>query len=444
MARTPNIDRLAAAGIRFRAAYFGSWCMPSRASLLTGLHPHAIESMRMEGAYPGSTYDPARCRFWPSAFRQHGYQTAQIGKWHTGTDAGYGRDWDHQRVWNRPAVPENAGKYYGPQRIDTNGKREWVEGYATDHYTNWACEYIRGENREAGKPWYLWVCYGGVHKPAIPAARHRGRLRHAAAQLPADIVGPRPGKPAYLQDTQAWQLRADGEAVWKRGGKTHSQWLQQTHECLAAVDEGVGKMLAALEATGQLANTLVIYASDQGFANGEHGLLQKVAPYDDAYASPLIVSQPGTIPAGEVCHHSVNAPDLVVTCFAQAGIPLPWKMHGRDFSCLLDDPGNAAWNHPVLFEHTGQHYGAAVADALRAGTGIHQNVPYYAAVCQNQLKYIRYVGADLPEELYDLEADPRELRNIINDSRYADHLRELRAAWVAEVRATDAPFLDQR
>ncbi len=63
MACTPNIDRLAASGIRFRAAYFGSWCMPSRASLLTGLHPHAIESMRMEGAYPGSTYDPQRCRF---------------------------------------------------------------------------------------------------------------------------------------------------------------------------------------------------------------------------------------------------------------------------------------------------------------------------------------------------------------------------------------------
>ncbi|MBW3543474.1 MAG: sulfatase-like hydrolase/transferase [Planctomycetes bacterium] len=90
MARTPHIDALAASGVRFAEAYLGSWCMPSRASLLTGHHPHAIESMRMEGRYPGSVYDPEQCRFWPAVFRQHGYQTAQIGKWHTGTDTGRG------------------------------------------------------------------------------------------------------------------------------------------------------------------------------------------------------------------------------------------------------------------------------------------------------------------------------------------------------------------
>ena len=92
--KTPNIDRLAQAGVRFDRAYLGAWCMPSRASLLTGRHPHGIESMRMEGEYPGSTYDPKQCRFWPSVFREHGYHTAQIGKWHTGTDSGQGRDWD--------------------------------------------------------------------------------------------------------------------------------------------------------------------------------------------------------------------------------------------------------------------------------------------------------------------------------------------------------------
>ncbi|MCP4816256.1 MAG: sulfatase-like hydrolase/transferase, partial [Planctomycetaceae bacterium] len=100
--KTPNMDQLAANGIRFKYAYIGTWCMPSRATLLTGHYQHAIESMRMEGPYPGSTYDPKKCPFWPSVFRRHGYQTAQIGKWHTGTDTGYGRDWDYQVVWNRP------------------------------------------------------------------------------------------------------------------------------------------------------------------------------------------------------------------------------------------------------------------------------------------------------------------------------------------------------
>ena len=104
--KTPNIDQLAREGVRFRRAYIGSWCMPSRATLLTGHHQHGIESMRMEGPYPGSAYNPEQCRFWPSAFRQQGYATAHIGKWHTGVDAGFGRDWDHQKVWNRPRHPD--------------------------------------------------------------------------------------------------------------------------------------------------------------------------------------------------------------------------------------------------------------------------------------------------------------------------------------------------
>jgi arylsulfatase A-like enzyme len=103
---TPHLDSLARTGIRFTHAYMGSWCMPSRASLLTGrLHPFGIESMTMEGVYPGSTYDPEKCPFWPKMLRQHGYQTVQMGKWHTGTDSGWGRDWDHQIVWNRPKNP---------------------------------------------------------------------------------------------------------------------------------------------------------------------------------------------------------------------------------------------------------------------------------------------------------------------------------------------------
>ncbi len=90
-ASTPNIDRLAQNGIRFTHAYIGTWCMPSRATLLTGHHPYGVQSMRMEGQYPGSAYDPAQCPFWPKVFRERGYTTAQIGKWHTGTDTGFGR-----------------------------------------------------------------------------------------------------------------------------------------------------------------------------------------------------------------------------------------------------------------------------------------------------------------------------------------------------------------
>ncbi|MEM7012013.1 MAG: sulfatase-like hydrolase/transferase, partial [Verrucomicrobiota bacterium] len=95
---TPNIDALAEKGVRFSQAYTGTWCMASRATLLTGHHQTSIESMRMEGPYPGCVYDPEACPFWPRVFREKGYQTAHIGKWHTGTDTGFGRDWDYQIV----------------------------------------------------------------------------------------------------------------------------------------------------------------------------------------------------------------------------------------------------------------------------------------------------------------------------------------------------------
>ncbi len=442
MAHTPNIDRLAASGIRFRAGYMGSWCMPSRASLLTGHHPHAIESMRMAGSYPGSTYDPQQCRFWPAVFRQQGYQTAQIGKWHTGTDTGWGRDWDHQIVWNRPDNPSNAGRYYGPQMTDFNGERKMVPGYSTDNYTRWACEYIHGEGREANKPWYLWLCYGAIHGPTTPADRHKGTLEKETAELPQGIFGPRPGKPKYLDKTQAWVPGdGDGDAVLKNGTK-HTAWVQQVNECMLAVDEGVGNLINALKESGQLENTLVVYTSDQGFANGEHGLKQKVAPYEATYSSPFIVSMPGKLPAGKFCHHTVNAPDVVVTFFSQANIELPWKMHGRDFSSLLLDPENAPWDRPTLFEHVGQDYGSdatrAIAEKTRA---THAGVPYYVALRQGEIKYVRYLAGPDPEELYDLNADPEELTNLAGQAKYQKILGEFRARLLEELQLADAEFI---
>ena len=104
--------------------------------------------MRMAGPYPGSTYDPKQCPFWPALFRKNGYQTAHIGKWHTGTDAGFGRDWDYQIVWNRPKHPDNAGAYYEKQLLAFNGEEKWQDGYPADNYTKWAVDYVKGANRD--------------------------------------------------------------------------------------------------------------------------------------------------------------------------------------------------------------------------------------------------------------------------------------------------------
>ncbi|MBI5800525.1 MAG: sulfatase-like hydrolase/transferase [Verrucomicrobia bacterium] len=454
--KTPNIDGLAAAGVRFHAAYLGAWCMPSRASMLTGHHPHGVESMRMEGKYPASAYDPKQCPFWPAVFRQQGYHTGHIGKWHTGVDSGWGRDWDHQIVWNRPRHPENAGAYYEPQILSINGKEEWADGYPADNYTQWAEDYLRGKTRDAGKPWFLWLCYGSIHGPSKPAARHKGLYANAQVPVPKDLFPPRPGKPDYLNLTQAWVKDADGTPVAGKSGETfgdesakarqtYASFVRQMNECVPAIDEGVGRLMAALKETGQLENTLVIYTADQGFGMGEHGFRTKLGPYDATYRSPLILSQPGLTPKGKVCNVPVNAPDLVATLAARAGVKIPWTTHGRDLTPLLRNPA-AEWPHPCLYEFTGHNYGSSVARLLAgepAKAEFH-DVPWYVAVVQDGWKLIHYLRPGVGDELYDLKGDPEELTNLITTPQHLGRLTKLRAALKAELERTQAGFAASR
>lgn len=454
--KTPNIDGLAARGVRFERSYLGPWCMPSRASLLTGRLQHAVMSMTMEGEYPGSRYDPVQCRFIPAQFRQQGYHTAQIGKWHTGSDTGYGRDWDYQIVWNRPGHPANAGNYYTDQLLTFNGQDRMTKGYSTDNYTKWAIEYVNGQHRDPNKPWYLWLCYGAVHGPTTPADRHRGTLAGKSARVPADIVGPWPDKPAYLEKTKAWMIGRDGQAAMAKkarkagnfdtseAGKSYDAWIQQVNECMAAVDEGVGRVLAALEASGQLENTLVVYSADQGYGLGEHGFNQKVAPYDATLSSPLIISWKGRIPEGRVSKHPVNAPDLADLLCRTAGVTVPWKTHGRDIRPLLANPETTEWKLPLLMTHTARSYGAETDkiptdERLTAASG----VPWYALLRESKYKYIRTFVAGETEELYDLESDPEELTNLAGRAEHAARLKDLRAQTIAELRRTDAKFVDR-
>jgi arylsulfatase A-like enzyme len=209
-----------------------------------------------------------------------------------------------------------------------------------------------------------------------------------------------------------------------------------------SLDEGVGELMKALRESGQLENTLVIFTADQGFSMGEHGFRTKLAPYDANYSSPLIVSMPKTLPAGKVCPHPVNAPDLVVTFFKFAGIELPWTMHGRDITPLLREPGRAEW-HPVLYEHTGHDYGSDVTRILKEkGSAVHSQVPWYVAVRDGKYKYIRYLIANEIEEVYDLKSDPEELTNLAGKPEHGELVARLRKTMTEELRRTDASFID--
>lgn len=454
--QTPNIDQLARRGVRFTRAYLGAWCMPSRASILTGRLQHGVESMRMQGTYPGSVYDPAQCPFVPAELRRAGYHTAQIGKWHTGVDSGLGRDWDYQMVWNRPAHPDNAGNYYVDQIVTIMGEDQLVPGYSTDNYTDWAVDYIQGKDRPADQPWYLWLCYGAIHGPTTPAERHQDKLSGQTTSLPADIFGPWDDKPAYLRDTSAWVPTNDGGAAMRkrnvpasnfnvnRAGKRFDDWIQQVNECNMAVDEGVGRLISALEASGQLQNTLVIYTADQGYGLGEHGFNQKVAPYDATVASPLIIVEPDReAQVGRVCPHAVNAPDLVDYICRTARVNIPWKMHGRDIRPLLESPERTDWQLPMLMTHTSRSYGSDT-NVIPSGEELTltANVPWYAILRDGRYKYVRTFVEGEIEELYDLESDPEELANLALDPAHRQRLERLRSMTLSELRRTEAGFVD--
>ncbi|MEM1442597.1 MAG: sulfatase-like hydrolase/transferase [Verrucomicrobiota bacterium] len=458
---TPNIDALAEKGVRFHHATVGTWCMPSRATLLTGHHSYGIESMRMEGVYPGSEYDPKLCPFWPSVFRKKGYQTAQVGKWHTGTDTGFGRDWDFQMVWNRPRYQDNSRAYYYNQLIETNGGEPvMTPGYSTDNYTDWAVDFISGKKgRDADKPWYLWVCYGGVHGPFTPAERHLDAYPGVEVGDPADIYPPREGKPTYSKLVEQWVKGASGEPVLKRGQtkggiqadgeKTLSDWVRQVNQAVISLDEGVGRLVASLEESGQLENTFILFTSDQGFAWGQHGFQVKKAPYDANIRSPFIISMPSRFPEGKVCPHPVGGVDVVPTFFSVAGIELPWEMHGRDLTPLLENPDDPELAAPVLTAFTGDSYGSASNEvpagddaASRTKLYMRGNVPWWISLIDGQEKYIRTLVKGEPEELYDLSSDPEELNNLARDPAHRERVIELREATLAELRRTGAGLVE--
>ncbi len=451
--QTPNIDALAEKGVRFHHATIGTWCMPSRATILTGRLQHGIESMKMEGEYPRSVYDPKKTPFWPSIFRKNGYNTAQIGKWHTGVDSGYKRDWDYQIVWNRPKYPANAGNYYYDQQLEINGLQLKVPGYSTDNYTNWAIDFIRGENRTDKKPWFLWLCYGAVHGPFTPAERHLAAYDGVTVPIPGDIYPPRPGKPAYVNEMENWFKGADGQPELKGGfkartvdtqgihGNTLNAWVRQVHQGVLAIDEGVGKIVKTLEETDHLKNTLIVFTADQGMGWGQHGFRHKLGPYDATIRSPLIFSMPGTIAEGQVCASPVGGQDLAPTFFSIAGLELPWEMHGFDLTPLLKDPTQER-KLPTLMTLTGDRYGTDTKVIPEAEQQKLAGVPWWVSLTERNFKYIRTLTEGETEELYDLSKDPEELQNLALNAKFREQLVRMRKATLAELKRTGAPYLE--
>lgn len=429
--QTPAIDRLAREGVRFSTCYGAAWCTPSRASLLTGRFQHGIQGVKISAVLQGK-YDPEVCRFWPAQLRQQGYETAMIGKWHLGHDAGHGRDWDRSVVWDQADI---VGDWYNNQLLSIDGApKKKVPGYSTDVYTSHAVDYVR---REHTKPWCLWLCYNAPHLPNTVHPRHQQLYQDAPVTVPQEVFGPREGRPSWQRSYSQWKQGVGGLPTYS--GKGLPEIVRAYNRLVSAVDDGVEKILVALTETKQLENTMIIFTSDQGFAWGEHGFAWKVGPYDACLRAPLLVSWPGKAKAGGVCPHPVNIVDVAATVIAAADVQVPWKLHGHNLLPLLNNP-TLPWDKPTLMEHCRWEFGDQTDG--RNGRPDLRGVPWWVFVRQKQFKYIRTLENDEIEELYDLEADPHELKNLAVEANQEKRLTAFRDLLANELRRTEATMVD--
>ena len=434
---TPNIDKLAEQGVRFSYCYTGAKCVPSRGNALTG---------KLQFNYTKQT------QYWPVDFRKQGYYTGMIGKWHWNIPR-HNETWDWSAVWEHH-LPENHKNYYWDQQLRINGDTLLPIGYSTDSYTDLTIDFIKERSKDKDQPWFFWLCYGAVHGPYTPADRHMELyLDQPETKIPVDVFGPRPDKPEHMVNMSMWKRDKETEKP-VYGKKSLDGWVKQYNQTVQAIDEGVGRIMKALEESGQLGNTIVVFTSDQGYAWGQHGYKLKIGPYDATLLAPLIVVNKNRYPAGEVCDYPVNGTDLISTFHSIGKVSSSTKLDGRDISNILANPQKKDWNTELMIQtYTGSLYGDEVITSEMKKA--HKTGDWDKFICdkktgtrswlllrQGKYKYIRYMWTNYLEELYDLKNDPDELQNLAVKKEYHNLLGKLRIKTEEEFKAKGASFID--
>ncbi len=405
--KTPAIDRIAAEGALYANAFHTTpLCSPARGCFLTGqyAHTHGITDNTARNA------QSHQLRTWPRLLHDAGYETAYVGKWHMGNDDSPRPGFDH---W--VSFP-GQGTYHDPT-INENGELQTVEGYTTDIFTDYAIEFLE---RAREKPFCLYLAHKALHPELqqaddgsvtgthafIPAERHAEL--YAGAEVPRRPSYGRPpaGKPAL--ERQVGDLPPLGPETVTDDETILNRWRE-----LAAVEEGVGRMLESLDRIGKLDNTLFIFAGDNGYFYGEHGLsVERRLPYEEAIRMPLLMRYPARIPAGVKIDDLVLGIDIAPTVLEAAGERVPDDVEGASLSASWRGE-SAGWRDRFLIEY----YSDTVFPRMdRMG---------YQGVRSTRWKYVRYRELEGMDELYDLETDPYELDNRINDPAARNMLDEL-------------------
>ncbi|HEU5079145.1 MAG TPA: sulfatase [Opitutaceae bacterium] len=428
---TPNIDRIAKNGMRFdRCLVPNPLCGPSRACVLTGTYNHINGFVNNSNC----AFDGSQVTF-PKLLQRAGYQTAIIGKWHLETDP-TGFDF-----WQ---ILPGQGIYYNPPMI-RNGEKVQTEGYVTDIITDLSLDWLK--NRDRKKPFLLMMHHKAPHRWWEPALRDldadhgrhydepptlfddysgRGPAVHDQDMTIAHTLTDRDLKLIPMVDLtpeerKRWDeyygprnaefrkqnLKGDDLVRWK-----YQRYLHDYLACIRAVDDSVGRVLDYLDAAGLAENTIVVYASDQGFFMGEHGWFDKRWIFEESMKTPFVVRWPAVIKPGSVNTQIVSNIDFAETFLDAAGVAVPSEMQGRSLLPLFKDE-HTDWRTSFYF----QYFEYPEPHRVR---------PHFGVVT-DRYKLVHYFGpgGDDYTELYDRVSDPREMKDVAKEAKYADTKADL-------------------
>ncbi len=392
--QTPNIDRIAKEGAIFRNAFVTiALCAPSRGCFLTGKYAHSHGVMNN-----GTPFDDSQPTF-PSVLQKAGYETAFVGKWHMGGQEGPRKGFNHWFSF------KGQGAYYNPT-INDNGEVRRVATYMTDLLTNHAVDWLR---KPRNAPFCLCLAHKAVHGPFEPAVRHRKLYSDVKIDRPASMTDTLEGKPAWVK--LGMEPGHDSKGALKDPAK-FDELVQDYCRTLVAVDEGVGRVLDTLEEMGQLDNTVIVFAGDNGYFLGEHNRVDKRAMYEESIRIPFVMRYPRAVKPGTEIEGMVLGIDLCPTFLALAGVAIPEGVQGRSLRPLLRGK-TRGWREDWLYEYFWEK-------------GF-PRTPTITGVRTERWMYAEYPEVDDISELYDLKNDPTQLHNLIGDPKRADVLKDMQA-----------------
>ncbi len=402
LAKTPNLDRLAASGMRFDRAYCNApVCTASRQSFLTGRYPRTLGVTQLQSALPASEVTLAE------VLGTRGYATAAIGKMHFNSSLTHGfrvvEDLPQHAEWLKSRAVRDLPpgiETLGPWRPFKVPAREWLNSMcwpypameadmASHYFVEETAKFI-AEKREG--PFFCVASFYEPHSPFQFPVEFRGRRK------PSDFDPPAPGP------EDAWQIPKIFQPLTREDKQGIAAAYYTSVEYL---DSNVGKVLDALEASGKAGNTVVVYFGDNGYFLGQHGRFEKHSMFEEAVRVPLLVRFPPLVKPGSTTDALVELFDLFPTLAELCGAPSPEMVQGKSLRAILDGTGTRHRDH-IFVEYSENEEGMVRDERWKLiyGTGKRARKDGYEIDSPTPGRYIL---------LYDTVNDERELKNLSHD-----------------------------